>query len=77
MYVCICNAIKEKQILQAIDEGDNTLEKLQASLEVATCCGGCQPMIEGYLETAKAKQVVVENSPSAVEIFVPNVLVVA
>lgn len=77
MYVCICNAIKEKQILQAIENGDDTLEKLQASLEVATCCGGCQPMIEGYLEEAKSSQVVMEKNVSTVEIFVPSVLAVA
>lgn len=76
MYVCICNAIKEKQILKAIAEGDDTLEKLQASLEVATCCGGCQPMIEGYLDDAKANQVVVESMPK-VEIFIPSRFVVA
>lgn len=50
MFVCICNAIKESQIKKAIEQGHDSLEALQAELEVATCCGGCQPMIEGYLE---------------------------
>lgn len=80
MYVCICNAIKEKQILAAIDNGDDTLEKLQTSLDVATCCGGCQPMIEGYLEEAKAGQVVVEENSSSVAMvgmFIPNVVIAA
>ena len=49
MFVCICNAVKESQIKQAIQEGHTSLEALQAQLEVATCCGGCQPMIEDYL----------------------------
>ncbi len=52
MFVCICNAVKEKQILAAIANGDDSVEKLQASLEVATCCGGCLPMIEDYLVQA-------------------------
>lgn len=79
MFVCICNAVKEKQILEAIAKGDDSLEKLQASLEVATCCGGCQPMIEGYLEEAKSAQVVLHEvaSVAKVEIFVPNQLAVA
>ncbi|ECN1490436.1 (2Fe-2S)-binding protein, partial [Salmonella enterica subsp. enterica serovar Enteritidis] len=34
----------------AIEQGHDSLEALQAELDVATCCGGCQPMIEGYLE---------------------------
>lgn len=50
MFVCICNAVKESQIKQAISEGHNDLEALQLELDVATCCGGCQPMIEAYLE---------------------------
>ena len=50
MFVCICNAVKESQIKTAIAQGHDTLESLQAELEVATCCGGCQPMIESYLE---------------------------
>ena len=50
MFVCICNAVKESQIKTAIEQGHDSLEALQAELDVATCCGGCQPMIEGYLE---------------------------
>lgn len=50
MFVCICNAVKESQIKRAIMQGHDSLEALQAELDVATCCGGCQPMIEGYLD---------------------------
>lgn len=50
MFVCICNAVKESQIKKAIEQGHDSLEALKAELDVATCCGGCQPMIEGYLE---------------------------
>ncbi|ELA08685.1 BFD-like (2Fe-2S)-binding protein [Moraxella macacae 0408225] len=49
MFVCICNAVKEAQIKQAIIDGCDTLEALQNELDVATCCGGCQPIIEDYL----------------------------
>ncbi|MFW2176427.1 MULTISPECIES: (2Fe-2S)-binding protein [unclassified Moraxella] len=50
MFVCICNAVKEAQIKEAIRQGHDTLESLQNELDVATCCGGCQPMIEDYLQ---------------------------
>ena len=50
MFVCICNAVKESQIKNAISQGHNSLEALQVELDVATCCGGCQPMIESYIE---------------------------
>lgn len=49
MYVCICNAVKEAQIKNAIAQGHDSLEALQNVLDVATCCGGCQPMVEDYL----------------------------
>lgn len=49
MYVCICNAVKEQEIKRAIEAGHTSLEALQIELDVATCCGGCQPMIEDYL----------------------------
>ena len=39
--------VKSKQPLNKVM---TALEALQAELDVATCCGGCQPMIEGYLE---------------------------
>ena len=49
MFVCICNAVKEAQIKQAIAQGHDTLEALQSELDVATCCGGCQPIVDQYL----------------------------
>ncbi len=42
MYVCICNAVTESQIRQAIAEGATTLASLKARLSVATDCGCCE-----------------------------------
>ena len=50
MYVCICNDVKDKQIKTAIAAGIDTLEGLKAALDVATCCGCCEPMVNDYLE---------------------------
>jgi bacterioferritin-associated ferredoxin len=41
MYVCICNAITDKQIRNAAKSGATDLRKLQAELGVATGCGSC------------------------------------
>ena len=41
MYVCICNAITDKQIRKAAKAGVTTLSALQAELGVATNCGNC------------------------------------
>ena len=41
MYVCICNAITDKQIRDAAKDGANDLWALQQELGVATGCGSC------------------------------------
>jgi bacterioferritin-associated ferredoxin len=41
MYVCICNAITEKDIHKAVEEGIFTLEKLSEATSVSKHCGSC------------------------------------
>lgn len=55
MYVCICNDVKEKQIQAAIASGIDTLSGLKDTLNVATCCGCCEPMVNDYLDEYHAK----------------------
>ncbi len=50
MYVCICNAISEKSVKEAVANGARTLADLQAQLGVATSCGCCASCAESYLE---------------------------
>ena len=47
MYVCICNAITDKQIRTAAASGVKDLHGLQAKLGVATGCGSCG---DGFLQ---------------------------
>ncbi len=49
MYICICNAINERQVLDAVDNGANSLADLQATLGVATVCGCCAETAIEYL----------------------------
>ena len=42
MYVCICNAITDKQIRKAAAAGVQDLWGLQRELGVATNCGSCK-----------------------------------
>ena len=42
MYVCICNAITDKQILKAAKDGTTDLWGLQAKLGVGAECGSCE-----------------------------------
>ena len=41
MYICVCNAITDKQIIKAAEGGASTLQDLKDELKVATCCGRC------------------------------------
>ncbi|WP_019673131.1 (2Fe-2S)-binding protein [Psychrobacter lutiphocae] len=50
MVICICNDVKDRQIKAAIASGVDSMEGLQAALDVATCCGCCEPMVNDYLE---------------------------
>jgi len=49
MYVCICNAITDKQIRQAAEAGVRDLWSLQKELGVASNCGACKEMASDIL----------------------------
>jgi len=42
MYVCVCNAVTDKQIRSACEQGACSMEDLSRELKVATCCGRCK-----------------------------------
>ena len=42
MYICVCNAITDREIRQAAELGATSIEHLKDSLGVATCCGTCE-----------------------------------
>lgn len=50
MYVCICYDVRERQIKTAMQQGIDTLEALQDTLSVATCCGCCLPMVQDLID---------------------------
>ncbi len=49
MFVCICNAITDRQIQEVVAAGATSLSDLQAQLGVATCCGCCSDLASSYL----------------------------
>ena len=53
MYVCICNAITDRQIRDAVETGVDDLWGLQASLGVATNCRSCAESAEEILRDAR------------------------
>lgn len=49
MYVCVCNAITETQVLESVASGVSTLEDLQMETGVGNCCGCCTETARAYL----------------------------
>ena len=49
MYICVCNAITERQVRESVAAGASTLEYLLFELGVATCCGCCAETAQEYL----------------------------
>lgn len=50
MIVCLCKAVSETHINQAIDEGLDSFRKLQNSLSVAKQCGACSCEVKSILK---------------------------
>jgi bacterioferritin-associated ferredoxin len=41
MYICVCNAITDREIRQAVELGATTMLELRRNLGVAGNCGKC------------------------------------
>lgn len=41
MYVCVCKAVTERQIREAVSDGARTLKDLRRELGVTGDCGQC------------------------------------
>ena len=57
MYICVCNAVTESEIQQAIAEGANSVNDLRERLLVTGCCGTCLPTVQEFLEQTVQKEV--------------------
>ena len=49
MFICVCNAITERQVQAAVAAGASTMADLQGELGVATNCGCCMDTAREYL----------------------------
>lgn len=49
MFVCICNAVTDREIKETVAAGASTMSDLQDRLGVATCCGCCSDLAASFL----------------------------
>lgn len=54
MYVCICNAVTDKDIKKAVAQGHDNYDKICQKLKVGTCCRRCKPMAQQIIQEANA-----------------------
>lgn len=57
MYVCVCKAVTERQIHQAVGAGACTLRQLRDRLGVAAGCARCAECARDVLQAALTEQV--------------------
>lgn len=50
MYVCVCKAVTDRQVVQAINEGACTRRQLMQCTGAGGVCGKCSQSIKSLLE---------------------------
>ena len=50
MYICICNAVTDKQLCHAINDGADTMDALHRVLSVGSQCGNCRDCARQFLK---------------------------
>lgn len=51
MYVCVCNAVTDRQIAQAMRSGARDLADVARQLGVGTNCGTCLSYAQEFIES--------------------------
>ena len=54
MYVCLCHAVTEHQIIDSAATGAG-LEEIAAELGVGTCCGQCRAHAESVIAECRKR----------------------
>lgn len=55
MYVCLCNAVTEKMIRQAVADGVSSLDELTRLTGCSGACGGCVDAAAEVLQEARER----------------------
>lgn len=61
MFVCLCKGITHKQISDLLEQGAESVEKLQKLCGAGTDCGACQVKLDKMV-TAQPAQMVPKNA---------------
>jgi bacterioferritin-associated ferredoxin len=53
VYICLCNAITERQVRECAQGGTHSVEELASTLGIGTCCGRCRDCAAQVLAEAR------------------------
>ena len=53
MYVCVCQAVTERQVREAVQSGVESMRGLREQLGVASECGRCARSAHGILKECR------------------------
>ena len=56
MYVCICNAVTDSEIRNAVDDGVRNLKQLSRLNGCGVTCGSCQDMAADLIKQTIAEK---------------------
>ena len=56
MYVCVCNAVTDSDIRDAVDHGVRTLGQLRQNTGCGMTCGSCKDMAVEVLQQALSER---------------------
>ena len=55
MYVCLCNAVTDAEIREAVDDGVHHVTHLAERCGLGTGCGRCQDMAQELIDEHRAR----------------------
>ena len=58
MYICLCNAVTDKEIAQAVSDGANNLSSVQNATGAATGCGCCKRTTEIIIDQCLTEKLI-------------------
>ena len=59
MYVCLCKAITDREVRQALDEGCQNLRDLKQELGICTRCCKCAPAVKSLVDEHQSRMAMV------------------
>jgi bacterioferritin-associated ferredoxin len=67
MYVCVCKAVTDAQIKQAVDNGVSTRRQLYHCFGVGGDCGKCNKQVKELLDGAtRPRSIMQQSSPQPI-----------